>query len=116
MDSYFKDSEFVCKHCGELPKGGMDWDLVNLLNLIRKHFGKPVIVTSAYRCPTHNRNVGGVADSQHVFGKAADIYIDGVSPRELARVARLLGAHGVGIYKSGFVHVDTRGYEVYWED
>lgn len=44
-----------------------------ILDPLRKEYGKPIIVTSGYRCPRLNKLVGGSATSQHVFGQAADI-------------------------------------------
>lgn len=45
----------------------------NILDPLRLHWGRPVIVTSGYRCPTLNKVVGGALDSQHRYGQAADI-------------------------------------------
>ncbi len=44
-----------------------------LLDPIRRHYGAPIIVTSGYRCPALNTAVGGVANSHHIMGCAADI-------------------------------------------
>ena len=44
-----------------------------LLDPIRRHYGAPIIVTSGYRCPALNTAVGGVANSHHIVGCAADI-------------------------------------------
>ena len=90
---------------------------LDLLRKLVRHFeaiGKRTTVTSAYRCPVHNRNVGGVSNSRHTVGDAIDVVVDGTSPSEIARVAEDLGFDGVGIYASGFVHMDTRGYKSRW--
>jgi uncharacterized protein YcbK (DUF882 family) len=42
------------------------------LQPVRNHFGEPIIITSGYRCPKLNEAVGGVPDSYHVTGEAAD--------------------------------------------
>lgn len=48
--------------------------LINkLLNPIREVYGKPIVVSSGYRCPALNKAVGGVANSQHTTGEAVDI-------------------------------------------
>ena len=47
--------------------------LISALDKIREQYGKPIIVTSGYRCPELNRAVGGVNSSQHVKGEAADL-------------------------------------------
>ena len=44
-----------------------------LLDPIRRRYGAPIIVTSGYRCPALNTAVGGVANSHHMVGCAADI-------------------------------------------
>lgn len=50
----------------------------NVLDKVRAHFGRPVIVNSGYRSPAVNKKVGGAASSQHVRGEAADIKVPGV--------------------------------------
>ena len=45
----------------------------NVLDPLRLHWGRPVIVTSGYRCPKLNKAVKGAAQSQHIYGQAADI-------------------------------------------
>jgi len=44
-----------------------------VLDPLREAFGKPIVVTSGYRCQKLNRAVGGAARSQHITGEAADI-------------------------------------------
>lgn len=69
---------------------------------------RPINISSGYRCPDHNRAVGGVWNSQHVAGTAADIYVDGMGVRELADICKQI-FDGVGTYvDGGFVHVDMR--------
>lgn len=106
---YFNLCEFECHHCGQLPDKGMNSALLAKLDELRERLGRPVIVTSGYRCPVHNTNVGGVRNSQHVAGTAADIYCPGVSVDELADMAAEIGFDGIGRYHGqGFVHVDCR--------
>ena len=47
--------------------------VTNILDPLREAYGKPIVVTSGFRCPRLNRAVGGVAKSQHMNGEAADI-------------------------------------------
>ena len=91
----------------------IDVKLAELLQNIREHFGKPVIINSAYRSKEHNKKVGGASNSYHLYGQAADIQIKGVSPREIAKYAESLGVKGIGLYGT-FVHVDTRTTKYYW--
>lgn len=89
--------------------------LVNLLQKIRNHFGKAVIINSAYRTEAHNKSIGGATYSQHKYGLAADIHINGVAPKEIAAYVETLmpSSGGIGIYKS-FVHVDVRQVKSRW--
>ena len=89
--------------------------LVNLLQKIRDHFGKAVIINSAYRTEAHNKSIGGATYSQHKYGLAADIHINGVTPKEIAAYVETLmpSSGGIGIYKS-FVHVDVRRVRSRW--
>jgi uncharacterized protein YcbK (DUF882 family) len=115
---YFDESEFRCKCCGGLPENGIDERLQNVLDAIRESVGGPVSLSCAYRCPAHNAEVGGVPDSQHVQGCAADVLVpDNMTVDKLAQIAETCGAEGIGrYYDSLFVHVDTRGYTARWTD
>ena len=73
---FFGEREFACKCCGQLPPAM--WDNIvalvdNVLDPAREEFGGPVTVNSGYRCPKHNLAVGGVVNSQHMKGEAADL-------------------------------------------
>lgn len=91
-------------------------ELVKVLEAIRSYFGKPIIITSGYRTPAHNKKVGGASGSQHVKGTAADIKVKNIPTWA---VAGFLEANyrncGIGYY-STWVHVDTRGYRALWRD
>lgn len=99
----FNEREFACKHCGQIS---IAQELVQKLQQLRDQLGKPVTVTSGYRCPVHNRNVGGASQSRHMQGQAADIVVPGVSPAQVARAAERVGFGGVGRYNT-FTHVDV---------
>lgn len=69
--SYFQRSEFTCKcRCGT---NKVQQPLIDMLNVIREEFGKPVTVTSGTRCVKHNAEVKGATNSNHLTGHAADI-------------------------------------------
>ena len=59
--------------------------LAETLEEVRTLFGKPVHINSGYRCPALNKAVGGVRNSAHLTGYAADIRINGVPPKEVTR-------------------------------
>ena len=123
VGTYFNDFEFSCK-CGRHGYEGrpildhiIDKRLVGVLDAIRERIGQPIEVLSGYRCPEHNAEVGGVPNSQHVEGTAADITYDGIDVDYLAEVAEECGADGIGkYYHQDFVHVDVRGYAARWSD
>lgn len=112
---YFEKKELACP-CGEC--GGFpvepDEELVVDVNEFRRRLGVPVIVTSGIRCAAHNKNVGGVANSQHLGGDAADL-ISSKSPEEMYAVAEaVLGdTGGIGLYSWG-IHFDTRPTKARW--
>lgn len=115
LTEHFKVSEFACKDGSDyIP---IDIDLAYKLELIRKHFGKPITITSAYRTPAYNRKVGGASSSYHTKGKAFDIVVQGVKPYDVAHFAQGLWIMGIGCYyDSGFVHIDGRGFPSYWKN
>ena len=109
----FKVREFACSDGSDVIF--ISHDLVEVLQKIRDHFGKPVTINSAYRTPGKNKQVGGAAYSQHLYGTAADISIKGVSPKAVADYAETLlpKSGGIGIY-STFTHVDVRAVKSRW--
>ena len=85
LTNNFNKSEFECK-CGcEMPNDVFleISKLASQLQHIRDFVRKPVKLTNAYRCPEHNKEVGGVSNSQHILGKAADIQITDLDPSEV---------------------------------
>lgn len=56
--------------------------VANILDPLREAYGKPIVVSSGYRCAKLNRAVGGVARSQHLSGQAADLQSAGKSRSE----------------------------------
>ncbi len=110
---HFKPKEFACKHCGEIR---VDIQLLEKLEQLRTAIGnRPIIINSGYRCPTHNKAVGGAKNSQHMYGKAADIRVKDMSPRTLEKFADTVFYNGgVGMGGQNIVHVDTRGHRARW--
>lgn len=115
LSKNFTVCEFACSDGSDEVL--VDTKLVDFLQKIRDHFGAAVRITSGYRTKTHNAKIGGVANSYHVKGMAADIVVSGVSAKRTAQYAELIGCGGVGWYETKrFTHIDTRPGTVLWKD
>ena len=74
LSKNFNRSEFACKGkncCGH--SAAVHPDLVDALQALRDHIGKPLSITSGFRCNRHNKAVGGAEQSFHTLGMAADV-------------------------------------------
>ena len=119
----FTEQEFACKckakglydqdrlsYCGGLSI--YHPELVSKLQELRDRVEVPITITSGYRCPAYNRRippqgVGGAQNSQHMYGRAADIIVKDHTPEKVAELAKEVGFTFIGIYKT-FTHVDVR--------
>lgn len=114
LSKNFRVREFACRDGSDavLVAAG----LVDLLQRIRDHFDRPVVIHSGYRTAAYNTKVGGASRSQHLYGRAADISIDGVTPLEIAQYAEALlpKSGGIGLYRT-FAHVDVRASRSRWD-
>ncbi|MBA7497303.1 hypothetical protein ES704_00031 [subsurface metagenome] len=106
ISPYFKLSEFACPCCKRVmlhPKL-----LVKLIEL-RKILERPVYITSGYRCPRYNQKIGGVVNSYHCIGLAADIKVKDINLIELLEICENIDFAGIGFYeKKDFLHLDVR--------
>lgn len=107
--NYFAPSELACPCCG---LNRTKPELLEMLNMIREAIGKPLEVNSSTRCAKHNEDVGGVPNSSHTTGEAADIRCRSITPPELRKVilrmwrgGGLPHLAGLGSYRT-FTHVD----------
>ena len=116
---YFTRAEFKCKCGGRFCNGypvEIDMNMVKIADEIRNRIGKPIQINSGIRCKTHNANVGGVSNSQHLYGNAADLGCpSGCTPAQMASIAEeIMGdTGGIGIYSWG-IHIDTRSAKSRW--
>jgi len=103
--TYFSPREIACKGTGSIL---VNEEALNKLQSLRSLLNKPLVLTSAYRSPEHNKKVGGAKNSQHMRGIAFDVRMENHDPHEFERAARAVGFTGFGYYpKSGFMHIDT---------
>jgi zinc D-Ala-D-Ala carboxypeptidase len=100
----FSPAEIACRGTGSLR---LHEEALDKLQALRDRLGKPLIVRSAYRSPTHNRAVGGAPRSKHLDGTAFDIAMTNHDPVAFEEAARAVGFKGFGFYpRSGFMHID----------
>lgn len=96
---------------------GLEPKTARCLELAEAYYGAPIFVTSAYRSEEHNKEVGGVPNSQHLFGRAVDIRM----PNSATQLNKLIwalsqaGFTSVGVYNN-HLHGDTRNTCVFWRD
>jgi Peptidase M15 len=151
VSPHFKIGQFVSKQTGDWPKYVVPSDRLYLklegaLEAVRRAgFDAPTLyVMSGYRTPYYNRRLGNVPFSRHIYGDAADVFVDIdengymddlngdgiVSVADAVTMARWLDtlageprflalAGGLGVYDSTryhgpFIHVDARGYDARW--
>lgn len=84
--------------------------------LVYYGINNPIIVHSGFRTLAYNRTLTGSAkNSMHLYGKAVDFRVDGLSVKQLATLASYFKAGGIGLYnESGFIHLDTGGIRVWY--
>ena len=83
--------------------------LVRIIKKVQRRYGRVPIITSGYRSPNANRRARGARNSMHIYCKAADIQVAGVSKWALAKYLRSIpGRGGVGTYcHTKSVHIDV---------
>lgn len=113
VSEHFKAGEFACTDEDAIF---VDEELVRILEQVRVRFKRPVIITSGYRNRAHNLRVGGMADSMHKLGMAADFRVIGTKATEVYDYLNQQYPYtlGIGIY-SNWLHLDTRFKKSRWE-
>ena len=110
----FKLSEFESPDTKEIK---INEELVDKLEQLRKKVNDKsdiddeigLIINSAYRTPEHNKSVGGVDNSQHLKGDAADVSLNNLpyDADSMEGIAEEIGFNGIGKYNT-FIHLDVR--------
>ena len=118
MARCFRANGARCRECplrqpAEKLPDGVEENLQALVREVldpaRAAYGKPISVNSGYRCQVHNKTVGGVANSQHMKGEAADISAGSIqATREVGKIIEQLGKFDQLIYYPTFVHVSYK--------
>jgi uncharacterized protein YcbK (DUF882 family) len=122
LSTNFSLSEFASAD-GTDPSGEVLKNLTELaknLEVLRKHLGQSIRITSGFRSKEHNKKIGGALNSFHVLGMAADIQVGKMKPEDVAKAIELLIKEGkikeggLGIYRT-WVHYDIRGTKARWK-
>jgi len=122
ISPYILKSEYACKCCGKLPPmfegdpGSVYTDLFDDFSIIRNEWGKPIPISSGYRCPKYNKLIGGSLLSVHMFGLALDMDLStGGEVDSLDAIIEEVAPHlrrGKYVDTGTFIHIDC-GYEIY---
>ncbi len=78
----FSPAEIACRGTGAIK---INTEAMDKLQSLRNRLGKPLIVRSGYRSPSHNRAVGGAPASKHMLGTAFDIAMSNHDPGRIRR-------------------------------
>lgn len=119
LSKNFTEEEFICKcgKCKEVP-AHLKQNLVLLCQQLEKirFYTGPIIINSGVRCELHNKKVGGVENSQHLVGRAADIRVKNMCIEDLynkiqeLRKQEVIKIGYIQLYKEKkFIHIDVRG-------
>ena len=127
ISEHFDVFEFRCK-CGKSHNIYIDTDLVNWLENLKKEMNaSKIVIVSGYRCPEHDKKVGGSGKGPHTKGQGADIYVYDINGNKILsknvclKLEDMQFPYGVG-YRSGKIkyetHIDTknRGYKYYFDE
>lgn len=106
---YFSEDEMKCKGTGECK---MDPQFMEVLDMLREDYGKPLVVSSGYRSPSYNAKVSDTGENgPHTTGKAVDFKVFGADAWNLLHLAYEYGFYGIGVSQKGpmeshFIHLD----------
>ncbi len=114
LTPHFKLNEFLRAGDPMPPPWVLDnfYRLANRLQVVRDLIRRPLKITSAYRTPEHNSEVGGHKKSWHLSGMAVDIVVPGLSSKDLQLIL-INWTGGMGLYET-HTHLDIRPYRARW--
>ena len=106
----FSKAEFDCKHTG---RNEMKPEFLEKLQELRNMYGRPIIISSGYRDPTHPIEARKASPGTHSLGLACDIRCDGKSAYYILKYAFALEFTGIGVKQHGtgrFIHLDIAAH------
>jgi zinc D-Ala-D-Ala carboxypeptidase len=113
----FSDDELKCQHCGALNPHGAFKVFMDRIQQLRERYGKPLRVTSGYRCEDHPIEAKKAEAGMHSYA-AIDLGVAGKDAYDIVKMAFELGFTGVGVsQRKGiprFIHLDDREYPAIW--
>jgi uncharacterized protein YcbK (DUF882 family) len=117
----FSKAEFDCHDGSEMPSDVLEnvKELAKNMQVLRDELGVSIHLTNGYRSPSHNKKVGGAKNSMHLYGKACDMKVKGMTPKQVLLVIERLIKEGkmmqggIGLYNT-FTHYDIRGTKARW--
>lgn len=109
--SYDTDPKLSCSCCGGM---GMEDSFMHKLDILREYYGKPITISSGFRCASHNSSVSRTgATGPHTTGRAVDVAVYGADAFALLAAIHKSPAMftGVGLKQKGkhntrFIHLD----------
>ncbi len=110
LTPHFTVEEMKCKGTGICT---MDELFMELLEEIRKLYGRPIYPSSGFRSPEHNKTVSSSGlTGPHTTGRAVDIKIFGTDAQILEKIAQNVGMTGFGFkqhgpHKKRYMHLDN---------
>jgi uncharacterized protein YcbK (DUF882 family) len=116
LSPHITKDEFSCPCCGQLPPDlYRDGEMLTCYSClfdafesIRLAWGKPIKITSGYRCPKHNLEVGGEPLSSHLYGLALDLHVEKNDVSAFVEIARGTDLRiGWKKYTDPLVHIDA---------
>lgn len=105
ISNHFTEKEMRCKcnNCGHSCP--MDFIFLYFLDLVRDEIGNAIEVVSGFRCNNHNIDIGGVKNSWHTKGKAADVWSKYATLNTIAKTAKKYFNEVIIYNDNGFVHI-----------
>jgi len=112
---FISEKEYRCPCCGSYPpdffeKRHLYNEIFKTFEGVRNLYGKPIRITSGYRCPKYNKQIGGARFSVHMWGLALDLHCDDINDMEYkAQLIRRVNPDvRMGLYYDDtFIHMDV---------